>query len=178
MLTLGWFTSLLHSEVFAAAVIGYVLVTVTLWATVAGSIRITEGRRFRAGVDATFNEVKLNIRLCPTIIDYAQSQKVGNPYAVQIPRFYTTAWENLRVNGYLFRLKKELSDELITIYSAIERVHAACDRQEELAVGSAATSPIAADLRAQSLTFIRDTVNNTVKPRLELLDTRHWKKRK
>jgi hypothetical protein len=106
-----------------------------------------------------------------------EGQRVGTPYTIPIPRFYTSAFDNLRNGGFLFRLKPALSEELVAIYETIERVHAACDRQEELAVGPAATSPLAPDLRAASLNFIADSVQNTVKPRLQLLGSRHGRKK-
>lgn len=148
------------------------LLAVFLWV----GMRIIGRRSFNLAKDAIKGEVKLNIRVCSSLIEYTEGQKVGDPYSIPIPRFYTSAFDGLRNQGYLFRLKGEFSEELITIYTVIERVHAASDRQEELAVGPAATSPLAADLRSKSLTFIRDTVRNVIRPRLERLDAYYGKR--
>lgn len=103
------------------------------------------------------------------MIEYAETQKTGSPYALSIPRFYTTAFDNLRSQGFVFRLKKGLADEVVFIYLTIQRIHSACDRQEDLATGAAATSPLAGDLRIQNLDFIASMTHNVVKPRLEKL---------
>ncbi|QQG49319.1 MAG: hypothetical protein HY247_03135 [archaeon] len=137
-----------------------------LWAGLSAS----SSRRFRTARAAMMGEVRLNIQLSKSIVEYTEKQKVGSPYAIPIPRFYTTAYDNLRNQGMLFRLKPELSQDLAEIYMAIDRVHAACDREEDLAIGPAATSPMAADLRAEALSFIQSSVNTFVKPRLDRID--------
>jgi hypothetical protein len=151
----------------------YVVLMVLLVSSLWAGFRIAGRRDLGTAKRAIATEVRLNIRMCSSVIGYAEDQKVGHPYIIPIPRFYTTAYDNLRSRGLLFELRKELSDELVFIYETIERVHAACDRQEELAVGVAATSPIAPDLRSESLAFIRDSVKNTIKPRLEMINARH-----
>ena len=132
--------------------------------------------RFVTARHAISGEIRLNMTVCSAMIEYVEAQKVGTPYTIPMPRFYTTAFDNLRNQGYLYRFKKDLTRELILIYTTIDRIHAASDRQEELAVGSAATSPMAADLRSQNLAFILGNVKNIVEPRLARLDQYYGKR--
>ncbi len=159
-----------YVEPYAATII---ILGVLLWIGVglAGRARFVTAKHAIAG------EIRLNMAICEAVIKYVEAQKVGNPYTIPIPRFYTSAFDNLRTQGYLYRLrKKDLTQELIEIYTTIDRIHAASDRQEELAVGAAATSPMAADLRSQNLGFILGNVKNIVEPRLTRLDVYYGKR--
>jgi len=128
------------------------------------------GRRRVGGQKrALREELSLNLRQAPVILEFVEAQKTGESYITPIPRFYTTAYEEVRRSGNLRSLRRVVKDELITIYSAIDSIDEASDRQAELLAGAAATSPIAEDLRNQNLTYIRDTVTNVVLPRLERL---------
>lgn len=129
--------------------------------------------RSRAGSvkRAVFAEIRMNAEVSKSIMEYVETQKTGDPYVTPMPRFYVTAFENLKNQGHLFKLKRELRDDLVFIYMTMDRISEATDRQEELVVGAAAASPLAADLRSQNLAYIHNTVSNVVKPRLERLRT-------
>jgi hypothetical protein len=149
----------------------YVTVMVMLGILLWAGVRLDGRARFGTAKRAVLGEVKLNLRVCEEVISYVEAQKVGTPYSLPMPRFYATAFDNLRSQGYLYKLKKEFRDELLTIYMTIERVHAASTRQEDLAVGPGAASPLASDLRSQNLAFILGNVTNIIQPQLSRLDT-------
>lgn len=154
----------------------YLTIVVIMGALLWIGIWLSGRARFNTARNAILGEVRLNLAICKSMIEYLEAQKVGNPYTIPMPRFYTTAFDNLRSQGYLYGLKKDLAKELITIYMTIDRIHAAGHRQEELAVGQAASSPIAADLRSQNLAFILGNVTNIVEPQLMRLDTYYGKR--
>ena len=112
-------------------------------------------------------ELKLNMEVAKSIMEFVDAQKTGDPYVTPIPRFYSSAYDQLRDAGAVNSLKIGTRDQVVTIYRAIKRVDEASTRQEELLVGTPATSPLAGDLRAQNLQFIRDTISNTILPGLE-----------
>jgi hypothetical protein len=112
-------------------------------------------------------ELALNFVRANEIVEFVDTQKVGESYVTPIPRFSKTAYDDIRRTGNLSSLKRGLREDLMTIYSAIDRIDDASDRQEELLVGAPATSPIAVELRTQNLSYIRDTIFNVVLPRLE-----------
>ena len=127
--------------------------------------------KFSAAKRAVFSEIRLNIEVCKAVQAFVDTQKVGDPYTTPMPRFYTAAFEGLKNQGYLFKMKRELRDDLTLIYMTIDRISQAANRQEELLVGAAATSPLAADLRSQNLSYIHSTISNVIKPRLDRLRT-------
>ena len=142
-----------------------VLVTllIVVWAALSWSGRRKAGDMKRA---LRF-ELTLNMEVAKSIMEFVDAQKTGDPYVTPIPRFYTSAYDQLRDAGAVNNLRIGTRDQVVTIYRAIKRVDEASTRQEELLVGTPATSPLASDLRAQNLQFIRDTISNTVLPGLE-----------
>jgi len=142
-----------------------ILVTllIVVWAGFSWSAR----RRVGGLKRALRFELKLNMEVARSIMEFVDSQKVGDPYVTPIPRFYTSGYDQIRDTGEVNSLKVGARDQVVTIYRAIKRVDEASTRQEELLVGTAATSPLASDLRAQNLQFIRDTISNTILPGLE-----------
>jgi len=155
----------------------YVAIFLVLGALLWAGIRLNGRAQFVTAKRAIAGEIRLNLKVCNAMIEYVEAQKVGHPYSIAMPRFYTTAFENLRIHGYLYRFKKkDLTQELIEIYTTIDRIHAASDRQEELAVGAAAAAPMAADLRSQNLAFILGNIKNVVEPRLGRLEAYYGKR--
>jgi len=130
------------------------------------------GRRVRNGLmTALRQELADNLQQAKAILEFVNAQKEGAPYDLPIPRFRMDAFVQLRRAGYLGMLKRSVREQLITVYSAIERVDIASTRQEELLWGAAATAVVAPELRAQTLAFIRDTVTNMIQTRLEQFAT-------
>ncbi len=129
-------------------------------------------RRRRSGLMRSMRqELVENLQQAKAILEFINSQKEGAPYDLPIPRFRKYAYEQLRNSGSLNLLRKGVQDQIITVYSAIDRVDQASTRQEELLWGAAATSPVAPELRTQTLAFIRDTVSNMILTRLEQFAT-------
>jgi hypothetical protein len=116
-------------------------------------------------------ELILNSRRGTEILEFVDAQKAGDAYITPIPRFYNDAYNELRGSGNLRTLRRGVREELLIVYSAIDRINAASDRQEDLLAGVPGASPVAADLRAENLRFIRDEVANVVLPRLEQFGT-------
>lgn len=130
------------------------------------------GRRKAGGQKkALREELVLNLHQASEILEFVDSQKAGESYVTPIPRFYKSAYDEIRRSGNLPSLRRGVREELATVYSAIDRIDDASDRQEELLAGIPAASPIASDLRAENLRFIRDSVSNVVLPRLEQFRT-------
>jgi len=130
------------------------------------------GRGRRKGlVRALKQELVENMELAKAILEFVNSQKEGAPYDLPIPRFRRDAYAQFRNSGSLRTLKRGVRDQIITVYSAIDRVDEASTRQEELLWGASATSPVAPELRTQTLAFIRDTVSNIILTRLEQFAT-------
>jgi len=115
------------------------------------------------------DELSLNLRHANEVIEFCDKQKTGESYVTPIPRFYKSAYAEVRNSGSFRSFRLSVREDLATVYLAIDRIDQASDRQEELLAGAAATSPIAVELRSQNLTFIKDTVVNVVLPRLERL---------
>ena len=152
-------------------VVPYVGVLVTLLVVVWAALSLGERRRIGNMRKALRFELALNLAVSKSVIDFVDAQKTGDPYVTPIPRFYTSAYDQLRDAGAVTNLKIGARDQVVTIYRAIKRVDEASTRQEELLVGTAATSPLANDLRAQNLQFIRDTISNTIQPQLDHIMT-------
>lgn len=144
-----------------------IVLGILLWLAEALSGRSKLGSAKRA----VFAEIRMNAEVSKSIIEYVETQTSGDPYVAPMPRFYVSAFENLKNQGHLLKLKRELRDDLTFIYMTLDRISEATVRQEELVVGAAAASPLAADLRSQNLSYIHNTVSNVVKPRLERLRT-------
>lgn len=140
-----------------------VILLIVVWAAVS----LNGGRKTSAMKRALSFELSLNLVVSKSIVEFVDAQKVGDPYVTPIPRFYMSAYDHLRDAGALNSLKLSFRDQVVNVYRAMSRVDEASTRQEELLVGTAGTSPLAGDLRAQNLQFIRDTVSNTILPGLE-----------
>jgi hypothetical protein len=157
------FLNYLYQTYFVPNIGVLVTLLIVVWAALSWN-----GRRRTGDMKKALRfELKLNIEVARSIQDFVDTQKTGDPYVTPIPRFYSTAYDQLRDAGEVNSLKIGARDQVVTIYRAIKRVDEASDRQEELLVGTAATSPLAGDLRAQNLQFIRDTISNTILPGLE-----------
>jgi hypothetical protein len=131
-----------------------------------GGRRRINGQRW-----ALREELLQNIEQGQAILDFVNAQGKGAPYDIPIPRFHKAAYEQLRNSGNLRFLKRGVREQLVTVYSAIERVEQASNRQEELLLGVAAISPLAVEIRVQNLALIRDTVSNNILTRLEQFRT-------
>jgi hypothetical protein len=142
------------------------LLIVVGFASWLGGVRKVGGQK-----RALRDELVLNLRQARSILEFVESQKTGEEYVIAIPRFYRTAYRQMRDSGNLPRLRRGIREELMTVYTAIDGIDEASTRQEELLVGTPATSPIASELRSQNLDHIRDTVSNVVLPRLEQFRT-------
>lgn len=118
-----------------------------------------------------YTEAKMNLDVAKSIIEFVEAQKTGDPYVTPIPRFFTSAFDWFKNSGNLEYLSSKPKEDLIAIYSAIARIEDASDRQEELVIGTAAGSPLAAELRSQNLAFILDATSNIVLTRLEHFST-------
>jgi hypothetical protein len=160
----GTVSSFLSSYVYP-----YLPTLVLLLLVVGFASFIQERNRLSGRKRAMRDELALNLREANEIIEFCDNQKTGESYITPIPRFYKSAYADIRSSGSFRSLKMSVRDELATVYMAIDRIDQASDRQEELLAGAAATSPIAVELRSQNLTFIKDTVTNVVLPRLERL---------
>jgi len=146
------------------------LPTLVLLLIVVGFASLLQGRsRLSGRKRALRDELALNLRQANAVIEFCDQQKTGESYVTPIPRFYKSAYADIRNSGSLRSLRISVREELATVYMAIDRIDQASDRQEELLAGAAATSPIAVELRSQNLTYIKDTVVNVVLPRLERL---------
>jgi len=157
-------SSFLTSYVYPYLPILVLLLIVVGFATwIQGRSRLSGRKR------ALRDELSLNLRQANEIIGFCDQQKTGESYVTPIPRFYKSAYADVRNSGSFRSFRISVRDDLSTVYMAIDRIDQASDRQEELLTGAAATSPIAVELRSQNLTFIRDTVVNVVLPRLERL---------
>jgi len=132
-----------------------------------------QGNRRRRGelMSALRQELVENLEQARAILEFVKSQKEGTPYDLPIPRFRRDAYDQLRNSGNLRLLKLSVREQLTSVYAAISRVDEASRRQEELMWGAPATSPVAPELRAQILAFIRDTVSNLILTRLEQFAT-------
>ncbi len=167
--SVGGFVSRL-STFFTADIEPYLFVMVALGVLLWIGVRLTGNAKLASAKRAVAGEVRLNLEVCKAVIEYVEAQKTGTPYGLPMPRFYTEAYSNMRTEGYLFRLKKDLRRDIVAVYMTIDRVHAASTRQEDLAVGPAAASPLASDLRSQNLAFILGNVTNIIQPQLQRLD--------
>jgi hypothetical protein len=146
------------------------LPTLVLLLVVVGFANWVQGRsRLSGRRRALKDELSLNLRQAGQVVEFCDRQKTGESYITPIPRFYKSAYEELRRTGGLRSFRISVRDDLSTVYMAVDRVDQASNRQEELLAGAAATSPIAVELRSQNLSFIKDTVTNVVLPRLERL---------
>jgi len=112
-------------------------------------------------------EMAENLAQSTVLLEFVGSQSTGESYVTPIPRFKRYAFDEMQRSGNLSALKRTVRAELVALYSAIDRINDASNRQEELLVGAPATSPIAVELRARNLTYIRDTVANVVLPILQ-----------
>jgi hypothetical protein len=159
------------SDFLKTYVIPYIPTIITLGVLLGIGSWLAGRGKFSRAKAAMAAEIRMNIETSKSILAYVEDQKVGDPYTTPIPRLYTSAFNNLKDQGFIFKLKRALSEDLMQIYQAIATVNQASDRQEELAVGAGATSPLAPDLRSQNLAFIHNTISNVIKPRLERLIT-------
>ncbi|HME19371.1 MAG TPA: hypothetical protein VKF15_06535, partial [Nitrososphaerales archaeon] len=116
-------------------------------------------------------ELIQNLEEGRAILEFVNAQGKGAPYDIPIPRFQKVAFEQLRNSGNLRCLRRGVRDQVVTVYSAMDRVERASDWQEELLLGVAAISPLAVEIRAQNLALIRDTVSNIILTRLEQFRT-------
>lgn len=146
--------------------IAITLIIVVTFANWLGSRRVLGGQR-----RALKRELVQNLTQARAILEFVESQNSGDSYITPIPRFNRSAYDQIRGSGNLDSLKKGIREELEIVYFAIDRIDDASDRQEELTAGVPATSPVAPEIRAQNLTYIRDTVANIVLPRLEQFQT-------
>lgn len=157
----------LLNYIYQTFVVPYIGTLVTLLIVIWVAVWLGAQRKTGAMKRALRYELALNLAVSKAVIEFVDGQKVGDPYVTPIPRFYASAYDQLRDAGALTSLKPVAREQVVTIYRSIVRVEEASRRQEELLVGMAATSPLAGDLRAQNLQFIRDTVANTIIPQLE-----------
>ncbi len=156
---------------FTTYVLPYIPILVVLLVAVAFGNSIGERKATDMQKRALKDELITNLSQARAILEFVEKQTAGEPYVNPIPRFHRSAYEQLRNSGRLRSLKRGVREEIETVYEAIYGVEAASDRQEELLGGAAATSPIAPEIRAQNLTYIRDTIANLVLPRLEQFET-------
>lgn len=144
-----------------------IILLVAVWFAGAANSRRTAWLLRRALKD----ELKTNLSQARAILEFVERQKAGELYITPIPRFRKSSYEVLRNSGRLRTLSRGVREEVQTVYDAIDQIDDASDRQEELAGGPAATSPIAPEIRAENLKYIRDTVANVILPRLEQFQT-------
>jgi hypothetical protein len=156
---------------FSVYVIPYLPTLILVLAAVGLASWLDTRKRRNGQIRALRMELAENLEQAKAVLQFVSSQKEGAAYVVPVPRFHTDAFEQLRNSGYLQSLKRGVREQLVTVYSAIERVDDASNRQEELLWGAASTSPVAPELRAQTLAFIRDTVSNMILTRLEQFAT-------
>lgn len=161
--TAAGFLNWLYTTFLAPYIGTLIILLIVVWAAVS----LNGSRKMNGMKRALRFELTLNLAVSKSIVEFVDAQKVGDPYVTPIPRFYMTAFNQLKDAGALNSLKVYSRDQVVNIYRSISRVDEASDRQEELLVGTAATSPLSGDLRAQNLQFIRDTVSNTIQPGLE-----------
>jgi hypothetical protein len=157
------------SSFLSSYVYPYLPILVVLLLVVGFASWVQQRSRLMSRKRALRDELSLNLRQANEVIEFCEQQKGGESYVTPIPRFYKTAYGDVRNAGNLRSFRISVREDLATAYMAIDRIDQASDRQEELLAGAAATSPIAVELRSQNLTFIRDTVVNVVVPRLERL---------
>jgi hypothetical protein len=160
----GTISSFLNSYVYPyLPILVVLLIVVAFTSWIQGRSRLSGRKR------ALRDELSLNLKQADEVIAFCDQQKSGESYVTPIPRFYKSAYADVRNSGSLRNFRVSVRDDLSTVYMAIDRVDQASDRQEDLLAGAAATSPIAPELRGQNLAFVKDTVVNVVLPRLERL---------
>jgi hypothetical protein len=156
---------------FQAYVLPYVPILLIALVAVGYAGWLGGQRRLNGQRWALKQELVQNVEQGRAILEFVNAQGKGAPYDVPIPRFYKAAYEQLRNSGNLRFLKRGVREQLVTVYSAIERVERASNWQEELLLGVAAITPLAVEVRAQNLALIRDTVSNIILTRLEQFGT-------
>ena len=166
--TVGGFIGAL-SSFFDAYILPYLPTLLILLAAVAFATWLGSWNHVRGQKRALGAELALNLKQASAILEFVDSQKVGASYITPIPRFYTSAYEEMLKSGNLGSLRPGVREETGRLYSQIRRVDDASNRQEELLAGVPGTSPVASELRAENLTYIRDTISNVILPKLEQL---------
>ncbi len=109
-------------------------------------------------------EIRTNIEITKSILDYSQKQLTSEATVEPMPRYHESAYQEYKRAGLLDRLPKSSAEQLVNVYLYLESVNEAGRRQEDLAFGPSAAWPNSHELRIQNLTYIQDTLHNVLAP--------------
>jgi len=133
---------------------------------------------FNDAFDAIRSEAVINRSVAAGILALATQELDGTRLAEDYPRFRTTAFDAFQNGGFLLRVNKEFSDEVVDAYFLMSRVDSYSRRREELDFGPTSVAidlstgkPAGPATRDRIITYVASVVKDDLEPKIEAIAT-------